>query len=140
MRKSDIISIILVAMIGTFAAGFIVNLLLGNPDDAKETYKDISVVDATLADPDPEMFNMDAINPTIEVYVGNCEDVDQDGVLSKAELAACGRTANKNNGNGQSINNGSGDEADTSDDDGEDGGENEENTGNGPEGNDEKDE
>ena len=91
MKKSDIISVVLVAMIGTFAAAFIVNLIMGNPDDAKASFKDIEVVDSSLSDPDPEVFNSDAINPTIEVYVGSCVDVDQDGSLSQAELMACGR-------------------------------------------------
>lgn len=91
MKKSDIISIVMVAMIGTFAAAFIVNLIMGNPDDAKASFKDIEVVNADLAEPNPEVFNSDAINPTIEVYVGSCVDVDQDGSLSQAELVACGR-------------------------------------------------
>lgn len=91
MKKSDIITIILVAMIGTFASGFLVNLLMGNPDEAKVSYKNIEVVDPSLAEPDAEVFNADAINPTIEVYVGDCVDVDQDGALSQAELVSCGR-------------------------------------------------
>lgn len=97
MKKSDIISIILVAMIGTFASWFVVNLIMGNPDEAKASFKDIEVVTADLAEPNPEVFNADAINPTIEVYVGDCEDVDQDGMLSQAELVACGRADSLDN-------------------------------------------
>ncbi len=44
-----------------------------------------------LQAPDPEIFNAGAINPTIEVYVGDCEDIDQNGILDMAELIACGR-------------------------------------------------
>ena len=91
MKKSDIITIFMVAAVGMLVSFFVVNALLGNPDDAYESYKTIEVIDAGLAEPDPEVFNSNAINPTIEVYVGDCEDVDQDGLLSQAELVACGR-------------------------------------------------
>ena len=91
MKSSDIISIVLVAMIGVFASYFIVNMLMGNPDDAYVSYKTIEVIDPGLAEPDAEVFNADAINPTVEVFVGDCEDVDHDGLLSQAELVACGR-------------------------------------------------
>ena len=64
---------------------------MGNPDEAKESYKNIEVVSSDLAEPNSDVFNSDAINPTIEVYVGDCVDVDQDGSLSQAELVACGR-------------------------------------------------
>ncbi|MBR0480741.1 hypothetical protein IJJ46_02880 [Candidatus Saccharibacteria bacterium] len=90
MKQSDIITIILITMIGTIAAGFITNAVLGNPDDASEKWKTIETVSGDLSVPDPEVFNADAINPTVEVYVGNCEDRDQDGVLSEGELIACG--------------------------------------------------
>ena len=90
MKQSDIITIVLITMIGTIAAGFIVNGVLGNPDDAYETWKTVEVVDASLADPNPDTFNADAINPTVEVYVGNCVDRDADGKLSYEEQIACG--------------------------------------------------
>ena len=91
MKQSDIITIVLVAGIGTFIAAMLCNLILGNPDEKSVTFKTVQVIEADLAEPDPEVFNVDAINPTIEVYVGDCEDVDQNGVLDEAELIACGR-------------------------------------------------
>lgn len=98
MKKSDIISIILVSMIGVFVSWFVVNLVMGNPDEAKASFKNIEVVTADLAEPNAEVFNADAINPTVEVYVGDCEDVDQDGILSQAELVACGRVDSLDSG------------------------------------------
>lgn len=91
MKQSDIITIVIIAAIGTLGAFFTVNALMGDPKDASVTYKYIEPVDAALAEPDPEVFNSDAINPTVEVYVGNCLDADQNGVLDRAELVACGR-------------------------------------------------
>lgn len=91
MRQSDIITVILIAGIGVFAAFFLCNMILGNPDEKTVTFKTVQVVDASLASPDPELFNQDAINPTVEVYVGNCQDLDQNGVLDVAEQILCGR-------------------------------------------------
>ncbi len=91
MKKSDLITIVIVSVIGVFVSSLVVNAVLGNPSEAYVSYKTIEVADPGLSEPDPEVFNSDAINPTIEVYVGDCEDVDQDGKLSQAELVACGR-------------------------------------------------
>ena len=95
MKQSDIITVILVAGIGIFAAILLCNMILGNPDERSVTFKTVQVVDATLASPDPEVFNQDAINPTVEIYVGNCEDLDQDGVLSEGERIICGWATQK---------------------------------------------
>lgn len=92
MRQSDIFTVIIVATAGTVIAAILCNLFLGDPNDKFVTFKTVQVVEATLAQPDPEVFNPEAINPTVEVFVGDCEDVDQDGELNEAELIACGRS------------------------------------------------
>lgn len=92
MKQSDIFTLILIAGIGTLAAFFLCNAIMGDPDLAKVEFKALSsVIDNKLAEPDPEVFNSSAVNPTIEVYVGDCEDIDQNGMLDMAELVACGR-------------------------------------------------
>ena len=92
MKQSDIFTLILVAGIGTLASFFVCNALLGDPDEASTEFTRLSqVISADLTEPDPEIFNSTAINPTIEVYVGDCEDIDQNGILDMAELVACGR-------------------------------------------------
>ncbi|MBR0403349.1 hypothetical protein IJI55_02265 [Candidatus Saccharibacteria bacterium] len=91
MKQSDIITVVIIAVVGTIAAYFGVNMLLGNPADATYQFKIIEGISADLASPDPEVFNKDAINPTIEVYVGDCQDVDQNGIIDKAELVNCGK-------------------------------------------------
>ena len=95
MKQSDIIAIILIGMIGIGVSWVGVNAILGNPDDAQVSFKTIEVISADLDNPDPEVFNADAINPTVEVYIGSCEDADGDGVLSQAERVACGQAKNK---------------------------------------------
>ncbi len=92
MKQSDIFSLILIAGIGTLAAFFTCNAIMGNPDEAQVKFTTVSeVIKSELAEPDPEIFNAYAINPTIEVYVGDCEDIDKNGFLDMAELIACGR-------------------------------------------------
>lgn len=94
MKQSDIFTLILIAGIGTLASYFLCNAILGNPDLAKTEFKALSsTISNSLAVPDPEIFNSLAINPTVEVYVGDCEDIDQNGILDIAELIACGREA-----------------------------------------------
>ena len=91
MKKSDIITVILIASIGVIISIILTNTFLGNPDERSVSFKSITEISADLAEPDPETFNVEAINPTVEVYVGDCEDTDQNGIIDRAELEACSR-------------------------------------------------
>jgi len=92
VKRSDIYTLILIAGIGTLAAFLACNAILGDPNEAKVEFKKVNaVITSDLVEPDEEVFNSTAINPTIEVYVGDCEDIDRNGMLDKAELIACGR-------------------------------------------------
>lgn len=93
MKQSDIFTIIIIASIGMVGAFFASNAILGNPDELTMKHKNISPISTEVVEPDPETFNRDAINPTVEVYVGQCEDVDQNGILDRAELVACGKAS-----------------------------------------------
>ena len=68
--KNDLFTSILIAIIGFVAAFVVCNRLVGGigPESIKTV--DISV-SADVTDPDVEVFNYKAINPTVEVYVGN---------------------------------------------------------------------
>lgn len=92
MKQSDIFSLILVAGIGTLAAFLICNKLMGDPNMAKTEFKELKyAVTSDLQAPDAEVYNIMSLNPTIEVYVGDCVDIDQNGILDTAELVACGK-------------------------------------------------
>ena len=92
MKQSDIFSIVVVASVGTLAAFFICQAIMGKPEEAIVHFTGLEhVIASDLKDPDPEVFNATAINPTIEVYVGDCEDLDKNGILDELELQACGR-------------------------------------------------
>lgn len=92
MKQSDIFSIIFVACVGTLAAFFICQAFMGKPEEAVVEYTAlVDVISKDVVAPDSEIFNSTAINPTIEVYVGDCEDIDQNGILDDLELESCGR-------------------------------------------------
>lgn len=91
MRRSDIFTVTFIASVGILLTFIACSFLLGDPDTRYLKHKTIGKITADLTSPDPEVFNVDAINPTVEVYVGSCEDVDRNGILDRAELVACGR-------------------------------------------------
>lgn len=92
MKQSDVFTLILIAGIGTLAAFFLCKTLLGDPNEASVQFKTVSrVIGSELVQPDQEVFNSTAINPTVEVFVGDCEDIDQNGILDETELKACSR-------------------------------------------------
>ena len=109
MKQSDVFSIIIIATVGTLAAYFAVNSFLGDPNLRSVQIKTLQDITPSLAAPDPELFNANAINPAVEVYVGDCEDVDQNGILSHEELIACGKEtedeeeSDENGGSNQTL-------------------------------------
>ena len=76
--KTDLATTVVTSIVGIIAAFFICKLLLPALDDV--TVRTINAGAAyTLVDPDPEIFNYRAINPTVEVYVGQCAEYDENG-------------------------------------------------------------
>ena len=90
MKTSDYISVIMIAIVGTILAYFLMNALLGDPVDLTKSFEYIETVNSELVEPDANIFNSFALNPTVEVYVGSCVDSDQDGKLDDDELKMCG--------------------------------------------------
>ena len=106
MRHADFFTLIFIASIGTLAAFFVCQSIMGDPDEASVSFKALSdVVSSNLAAPDPEVFNSSAINPTVEVYLGGCEDVNQNGILDEVELEACATVDEDEEEEGEGENN-----------------------------------
>lgn len=92
MSQSDVFSIIFVGGAGVVVSFFVCQAIMGDPNEATTTFTTLRApISKELVVPSPEVFNSTAINPTIEVYVGDCEDKDNNGILDEAELVACGR-------------------------------------------------
>ena len=76
--KTDLATSVIAAIFGVVAAYFVCGLFLPSIDDV--TIKTInSTANYTLTQPNPEVFNFRAINPTVEVYVGQCAEYNEYG-------------------------------------------------------------
>ena len=85
--KTDLVSSIGVAIMGVIIAYFVCNLLIPPIEDF--TVKTIdSSTNANIIDPNPEVFNYKAINPTVEVYVGDCTELNDQGECIEQETEA----------------------------------------------------
>ena len=89
MKKSDIATIILVGTLTTLIAYWIGDSILPNPDEMTENVQTMDMIFAEVMEPNSEVFNPLAINPTVEVYVGLCVDIDGNGTLEDWERKIC---------------------------------------------------
>lgn len=70
MKNTDIAALILIASLSVIAAYFIANAVLGKPSEESVKVKTVETISAEVTQPDPAVFNQDAINPTVEVIIG----------------------------------------------------------------------
>lgn len=71
--KTDLVTSIGIAIVGAVIGYFICDLLLGPIEQI--SFKSVDAnVSADLAEPNVDVFNYKALNPTVEVFVGNCEN------------------------------------------------------------------
>ena len=74
MKKSDLATIILIAGFSTIVAFLLANVLLGDPNEESVKVQYLDVISSNIAQPDRELFNAEAVNPTVEVHVGQCNN------------------------------------------------------------------
>lgn len=74
--KNDLLTSIIAATVGIVASYVVTNMFFGELEDFS-----ISTVDPNLtvklAEPNNEVFNYLAVNPTVEVFVGECDEYDE---------------------------------------------------------------
>ena len=76
--QKDLATAIIAAIAGVTIAYFVTNLFI--PEISNVSFKTVSSsVNASIVEPDPEIFNYRALNPTVEVYVGECDVYDANG-------------------------------------------------------------
>ena len=79
--KNDLVTSIVVAIIGIVGAYLVCNIFSGEIEPVSVKTVDSSM-GVDVAQPNPEVFNYKAINPTVEVYIGNeneCREYDPNG-------------------------------------------------------------
>lgn len=70
--RTDLVTSVGLAIVGVLISFFIANTLMGEIESVSfQTIE--NPVSAEVAEPDPEIFNSQAINPTVEVCVGTCD-------------------------------------------------------------------
>ena len=75
--QKDVLLAGVTAIIGVAVAYFVFSGLMGEPKPYTVKTVD-SVVNTSVSDPDPEIFNYRALNPTVDVYI-DCASYDADG-------------------------------------------------------------
>ena len=71
MKNSDIAGITFIASLSVIVAFFIADAVIGRPTDESVRVKTIDPITAEVETPDSSIFNADAINPTVEVVIGD---------------------------------------------------------------------
>jgi hypothetical protein len=70
MKKADVAMIILIASVSILVAYFVAKAVLGDVKEQTVQVKVAEKITAEVEKPDPEVFNTNAINPTVEVIIG----------------------------------------------------------------------
>lgn len=78
MKKSDIAMIILIAAVSMMLAYFGAQSILGNVQNESVQVKTIDRISTEVTEPDPSVFNSNAINPTVEVIIGGDQSNNSD--------------------------------------------------------------
>ncbi|MDB5168444.1 MAG: exported protein of unknown function [Candidatus Saccharibacteria bacterium] len=71
MKKTDIAMIILIASVSILVSYFIAKAVIGDVKEQTAKVKIAEKITAEVSDPDPQVFNSNAINPTVEVIIGD---------------------------------------------------------------------
>jgi hypothetical protein len=70
MKKNDLASIVLIASVSAMIAWFSANAVIGEPKRNTTKVKTAEEISANVGDPDKQIFNPEAINPTVERSIG----------------------------------------------------------------------
>lgn len=77
MKKSDIAMIILIASVSVMVAYFAAKALIGDTANQSVTVKTTEEITTSVEEPDPSIFNANAINPTVQVIIGDASGEPQ---------------------------------------------------------------
>ena len=69
MKKTDLAMLVLIAAVSVLAAFFITKAVMGEQATEETKVKTIEKIDTIVVDPDPKIFNEQAINPAVEVQI-----------------------------------------------------------------------
>ena len=70
MKRTDMAAVIFIASLSVLVAYFVASAVIGRPASETVKVKTATPISADIDQPDPSIFNKDAINPTVEVTIG----------------------------------------------------------------------
>lgn len=71
MKKNDIALIVLIVSVSLVATYFLAKAILGEPQSDTVKAEVVEPISATLVEPTSDIFNKNAINPTVDIEIGN---------------------------------------------------------------------
>ncbi|MGD8374050.1 MAG: hypothetical protein PVI21_04290 [Candidatus Woesebacteria bacterium] len=71
MKKNDIALIILIISVSLVATYFLAKAILGEPQNNTVKAEVVEPISADLTQPSSDIFNKNAINPTVDIEIGN---------------------------------------------------------------------
>ena len=77
MKNSEIALVILVAIVSVVASYFICNAIMGDANELVEKISYVKTVDTAISEPSTNDFNTYMTNPTVDVYIGDCDKKTQ---------------------------------------------------------------
>lgn len=69
MKKTDVAMLILIASVSIIVAFFVARSVFGDVYDGSAKVKTIELIESTVQEPSAKIFNKDAINPAVQVYI-----------------------------------------------------------------------
>lgn len=74
MKKSDWAAIILIVALVGIASYFVVGAIMPSPSENPQSVPIATEITSDIVEPSKEIFNADAINPTVRITIGNQSD------------------------------------------------------------------
>ena len=84
MKKTDIAMLVLIAGVSVVISSFVLNNILGDPGEKTRNVEITDEIQAGFTEPNKEIFNKDAISPTVPIMIGE----DGAAPMSDAQRAA----------------------------------------------------
>ena len=96
--KQDLVISIFAAVVGALVAYFVCGMFLPSFDDTSVSITNLASEESFVLDePESEIFNYRSVNPTVEVWVGDCKSLSDNGTCNDDIVT-------DNNSNGQNNN------------------------------------
>ena len=78
MKKTDIIVCFALAILSAILSVVITRAIFGEPERATATIEEVDEISAEVIRPDPLIFNRYAIDPTVEVCIGDIGEIPEE--------------------------------------------------------------